>query len=390
MPATRDPILMLEPSDLLEPLTFEHRQVEGVTRSTLVDPASVPPPRSMRTRQAPAAAATSRRWGLKSALIGMGALACVGAGTALSEFTGLRLGGFVHSPPADSAMRSPAPTVDAPVASAASKPAEPQSNAPASTVSSRDETTGTRGGASPTPSRPEQDKSVQDKPVVDKPAVDKPVVGASPVPAKAAADTGAAACNQSGRPDDANCLAGGVPAPAAAPTRPVVADRNTDDSAPPRPRSAAPPATSQQADPQRAESASRNGSRRAAQRDAAEQQAAVDENASTTSSVATSSGDRRPDRESNRESSRRRDRGARDGSRSASYWDRGQDEDDDRASDRTSERSYGRRGNRYDEGRGAGDRRVGRASREDEGTMVRGPRFGGPLGLFSFGFGRGW
>ena len=45
-----------------------------------------------------------------------------------------------------------------------------------------------------------------------------------------------------------------------------------------------------------------------------------------------------------------------------------------------------RRGNRYDANREAGDRRVvGRVVREDEGIIVRGPRYGGPMGLFSFG-----
>jgi hypothetical protein len=422
--ATRDPILLLEPSDLLEPLNFEHRQVEGVTRSTLVDAAAVPPPRSTRAAgQALGATATSRRWGLKSALVGMGALACFGAGTAVSELTSLRLGDLMHSPAVDAAIRARAPVADAPVTSAAPKPAATKSSPPASPASSQEKTTGTRGGAAPMPSGPGQNKSAVDQSPVPAKVDQSPVpakvdqspvpakveqspapakverspasarVDQSPAPAKTAVDAGAAACDQPGRPDDAKCLAGGIAAPATAPNRDAVADRKADGSAKPRSQPAPPPGASQQADAQRTDasasahqeergrqSTSHNRSRRWAQREGVEEQATADENA------AASSGDRQTDRESNRESSRRRDRAARDSGRTASRWDRGQDDEDN---DRTSDRGWSRRGNRYDADRGAGDRRgFGRAMREDDGVVVRGPRFGGPLGLFSFG--RGW
>src|SRR5437868_4202456 len=48
LPSTRDPILLLEPSNLLEPLSFEDRHVGSVTRSILVDRDPVAPQRSTR------------------------------------------------------------------------------------------------------------------------------------------------------------------------------------------------------------------------------------------------------------------------------------------------------------------------------------------------------
>jgi hypothetical protein len=128
---------------------------------------------------------------------------------------------------------------------------------------------------------------------------------------------------------------------------------------------------------ERDQSSSRNGNRRAS-RDATVQQATADENNATASS-----GDRRQEREINRGSSRRRDRTARDNGAAEDAWERAEY---DRTSDRTYDRRGGRRGNRYDEDRGAGDRRiVSQAVREDDGIVARGPRYGGPMGLFSFG-----
>jgi hypothetical protein len=318
----------------------------------------------------------------------MGAMACFGVGSAFQEFTAFRFGDIMHPRTVESAMRPPVADAGAPVTSAGSKPHEPKLNASVASNSNQ-----TISNSNETTARPDQNKP-----------------SPSPAKEKIIAGVGAASYDQPGQPvDDVHCLAGGSAAPATGPTRAAVADRSSEDSSPRRTQTATPPGKGQAPDLRRADvpasggqessgrqqessgrqqeasagqeergqsTSSRNGGRRAAPRAAADQQATADNNTPTASF-----GDRRQDRESNRGSSRRRDRTARDSGGAAGAWER-----EDQESDRTSDRSWGRRGNRYDANREAGDRRVvGRAVREDEGIIVRGPRYGGPMGLFSFG-----
>jgi hypothetical protein len=367
VPSTRDPILLLEPSNLLEPLNFEDQQVGAITRSTLVD-RDHSQQFTRPIRREPMVSRSGGGWGLKSALIGMGAVVCFGAGTALPEFTAFRLDEIMPPRTVESATRPPAPRTEVPITSAELKPREPESNPSVASNSNEPIAPSGSGTASPTP---------RGASMVSQTAV---------APVKSRRDA-AAMCDQPGRPvDDVNCLAGGIVAAATSPTR---ADRNSDD---PSPRLSQPatasgngkaldlrradvPASNRQEE--RDQSSSRNGNRRASSRDATVQQVTADANNATASS-----GDRRQEREINRGSSRRRDRTARDNGAAEGAWER----EYDRTSDRTYDRRGGRRGNRYDEDRGAGARRiVSQAVREHEGIIARGPRYGGPMGLFSSG-----
>ena len=86
MSSTRDPILLLEPSNLLEPLNLADRS--DAPASALARPER--PDTSSKRFMRPSKSTTApidrdRRWRLKSALIVAGALACFAAGTALPQ-----------------------------------------------------------------------------------------------------------------------------------------------------------------------------------------------------------------------------------------------------------------------------------------------------------------
>jgi hypothetical protein len=152
---------------------------------------------------------------------------------------------------------------------------------------------------------------------------------AQPAPAANDAVAGARPCNSKARNTDANCLAGGPVVPL---TEPPPAPANTANAQPVNTEEPAPTAAPQ---------------------------------------------DRKQDR--NRSSSRRRDRGNWDESRSASnYWG---------ARDEEVDRGYGARRDRDgDDGRDVGRRTDRRSARrgwnEEERVVERGPRIGGPPGLF--------
>src|SRR5262245_64826366 len=83
MTSTRDPILLLEPSNLLEPLDFAKRNGDPLAPREQVDTSSK---RFMRpSRSIPAPAERESRWRLRTALIAVGALGCFAAGAALPQ-----------------------------------------------------------------------------------------------------------------------------------------------------------------------------------------------------------------------------------------------------------------------------------------------------------------
>jgi hypothetical protein len=402
MSSTHDPILLLEPSNLLEPLDLADRYVNPADPSARPDrdgTAHGTSPRGFArttTRSASVSAPIERRWRLKSALIVAGALACFGAGAALPQLPDLTLG---DSKPAQvaSASRQSAPAAGAPIKSETSKPAEPRLNESTSNGSNQ---------------------SIALAPNVDAPSVSVPDQRAAAdqtVPAaKDAAGGGASSCDRQGRSnDDASCLAGAVTNPPAGAVRTPAPDRNSDGSprgASSAARTATGPipakssgaaqtgpetASGQTADPQRADTraSSRqeerpqpalNNNRRASPRDTAErhtadQQPTADDNVPTARSS-----DRRQDQDTNRTSSRRRDRAAGDSvpttSSSASSSDRRPDQDNNRSS------SW--RPDRYDEYARGDDRRVlGRVPREDDRVVGRSPRYEGPTTIFGPLFG---
>ncbi|MEA2946864.1 MAG: hypothetical protein QOI40_2194 [Alphaproteobacteria bacterium] len=395
MSSTPDPILLLEPANLLEPLDLRDRVIDPANWSARPEQDGSSPKRVTRTNRSKSTPPIGRdsRWPVRSALVVAGALACFGAGAAMPQLPNLLFGESEHSQTDGSATRPSAPPAAAPVKQAAapvksvdSKPAEPERNDPASNGASQKAALGADAGVSAMVNAPESDTS--SIPVAKSEA-------SSPV-AKSEAAGAATSCNPAKPSDDANCLAGGVPAaakgPAAAPNRnsdrsptsapavaittvPIPPAKPTSPApATPDPRSAAPQRAETQAnghEEERAQSAAPRSTRqtqrdRATQRDAADQQPAADDAQTSTSS------DRRQD--VSRAPSRRR--AARDTIPAASLWGRRQDPDSDRA-------SIWRRDRNDDDGNDD-HRVVGRVPREDDRTTGRAPRFGGPLSIFPF------
>jgi hypothetical protein len=398
--STPDPILLLEPANLLEPLDLRDRVIDPANWSARPVPDGSSPKRVARTNRSNPTPPIGRdsRWPVRSALVVAGALACFGAGAAMPRLPNLLFGESDHLQTDGSATQPSAPPAAAPVKQAAapvksvdSKPAEPERNDPASNGASQKAALGADAGVSAMVNAPESD--TLSGPVAKSEA-------SSPV-AKSEAAGAATSCNPAKPNDDANCLAGGVPAAAKGPAQAAAPNRNSDRSPPSAPAAVAittvpiPPAKptstapatpdAQSAAPQRAEtqangheearaqSAAPHSTRqtqrdRATQRDAADQQPAADDVQTSTSS------DRRQD--IGRASSRRRDRAARDTIPATSVWGRRQDLDSDRA-------SIWRRDRGDDDGNDD-HRVVGRVPREDDRTTGRAPRFGGPLSIFPF------
>ena len=299
MSSPHDPILLLEPSNLLEPLSLEDRDLDPFNRVARFGGDGTSPSGTARTRRRPISVPRGRRWPLKSALIVAGGLACFGAGTALPS---LSMFGQ-HSPTVESATRLP--PADAPVKPEAAKPAEPKLTESKLTES--------------TPPAPSQAAAL------DANAANNAPPSAAPAPAQPAPDRSAPATDAVG---------GATPAANVQPADTRRADPRVDG---------------RQQDGERAQPSPRN--RRAAQRDTVEQPFAVDENI-----PGANSGDSRPNRDANRGSSRRRDRATADNARATNDWSLWRDQETDRPSSR-------RRDRYDDDARGDDRRGTGRASR---------------------------
>jgi hypothetical protein len=378
MPSTREPIQLLEPSDLLEPLDLRDHHANSVYALAYPDYGGTPSRASTRTsaRQSPPAPVRRGSRALKSALIVAGALACFGAGAALSEFPKLQ---FVdgNSSPTMASATSPAPrAVDAAV-----KPDDP--TPAATTDNARQAATSNQPQQATMSSAPQQS-------------------GAPP--AKESAAPAAPACNAQGSPnDDSRCLAGATVQPAAASAKPSAASDPIPLNAPatqPATQAETPAAadrarveTRASGEKQQRAQSSRSSRRTTTRRDATDQRSIADNNAS---SLRWSF--RRQGAEANRASGDRRDWATDDGRTTAysaerwqnqdvSRWQerdndrwqdrdttRWQDRDAGRWQDRDSNRAYGARRDRYDAYSRGDDRGGGRAWREDERLNGRPPR----------------
>jgi hypothetical protein len=407
MSSTRDPILLLEPSNLLEPLDLADRHVDPASPSAQSDPNMSSPAGIARAQSAAAAirrdatrgsqpigrrSASERdgRWRLKSALLVAGALACVATGTALPQLPELMFG---DAKPAQqttkSAQQTTADTTKPksalPTVADAAKPSARVADAPAKSEESKP--------AEPKPN--ESNGSNQSVALTANPGT-QPAATDQPAPAAQDAATGAApSCGPRNRASDDKCLEGGVPEAAAGTARTAVPDRSSDaPAAAPRTTAASPakqraaPQTIWELDDRPQQSINR---RTTQQRATADPQAtddndgqnarSSDRNASDRSSSDRNSWDRdrRQDQDSSRTSSRRRERSG-DHGQTARYGDSRQEQDFNRNS--------GWRRDRYDEYARGEDRRVfGRAPRDDDRVIGVGPRHEGPLPMFPSLFG---
>jgi hypothetical protein len=376
VPSTRDPILLLEPSNLLEPLSLEDRPGDpGIPR---LDRDGTAPP----VRRRPPATASSRagsgapRWRVKTALVVAGGMICFGAGAAMPALPSLIFGEVKHAPPAESAAR---PTAPAQVTFEAPKPTEPKLIEPKVTE--------------PQVTEPK----VTEPKVTGKPADPTPPPPAPPVqntvPVRDSGEL-AGGPNETAPPRNAPAVHQPAPAPVANQPAPAPVAKETAGSG-----AAAPPTRPQEERP-----APRN--RRVVvqptdQVRAADNGAAADNipsagaanAAAPNASSGASPGERRVDRETNRGSSRRRDRTA-DYGRGSGSWERwggeepeqgwGERSSSDRSYRFSSGRSWRWGRDRYDDEGGEDRRAFGRAAREDDRPIGRGPRFGGP-GFFLLG-----
>jgi hypothetical protein len=417
MPSTRDPILLLEPSNLLEPLNLADRYADPAGPPTRPERDVTSPTSAARPQSAAAAIyrhdgargerlsvnlagsqpikreylstpiARDGRWRIKSALLVAGALACVVAtGTALPQLVAELTSGDVNpsqqatpaqqqAKPAQQtvagATTQPAPAADAPIKSEESKPTESKPNEPS----------GSNQGVALTANTGTQ------PPVTDPPAP----------AAQESAASAAPSCGPRNKASDDKCLEGGVQEPAPATARTAVPDRSTDGAtartavpdrstvgapAPSRTTGASP--TKPRAAPQTIwdldDRAQQPVNRRTTPRDTADQQAPADSNGQSARSSDSNSldrnssdrsswdRDRRQDQDSSRSSSRRRERSG-DNGQTARYGDSRQEQDVSRSSNwrRDRQDEYAR-----EDRRGAGDDR--RVFGDDRRVFSRAPR----------------
>jgi hypothetical protein len=370
MPSTREPIQLLEPSDLLEPLDLRDDHVNSVYALAYpeygVTPRSASAPTSVRASSPTPVPRGSRA--LKSALIVAGALACFGAGAALSEFPKL-------------------PFVDGNSSSTMASATSPVPRAVDAAVKSND----------PTPAATAD--SARQAPIANEPkqaaASNASQQSAAPA-AKESAAPAAPACSAQESPNDDNrCLAGATVQPAGPSAKPTASEPiaiNTPAATQPVAQAEAPPAADRApADArvagekqQRAQS-SRSSRRTTTRRDATDQRSIADNNVPRMRwSFSRQGGD------TNRASGSRRDWAAEDSGttaysterwqdRDASRWQqrdtdrwqdrdtgRWQDRDAGRWQDRDSDRTYGARRDRYDAYSRGDDRGGASGWREDD------------------------
>jgi hypothetical protein len=350
VPSNHDPILLLEPSNLLEPLSLEGRELDPLNLAARFSPDGPVAQGTASTRRQPISVPQrGGRWPLKSALIVAGGLACFGAGTAMPGLS--MFGDAQRARTVESATRLPSADAEAPVKREPAKPAE---------------------------------SKVTELPP---PAKSKVMEPSPPGPSQATAFD--ANANAAGTNDVSNAASA-----AAAPIQSAV-DRSIPPATDALAGDAKPGATARRADPrradarrpdtERAQSTPRN--RRAAQRDNTDQLAGDDNIPNATASNATfdaTPGDARPNRDANRGSNRRRDRGTADNARVGNDWEAKRDQetdrswsgrrdwataDDTRASndwgarrDQETDRSWGRRHDRYDDDARDDDRRSSRGA----------------------------
>lgn len=220
MPSTHEPVQLLQPSDLLEPLDLSDRQADLFYRSAGTEPsATAQRGRAPASGRVPTAGRgkTERRSPLKPILMITGALACFGAGTALPQFQALLRGDVGSAPTTVGASASSAPIADVLVKSdAAAKSDESKLAHPDSDASNQSKTdtalsrAGTAATLSAAGTAPPSAQNAADR---NGSAVDRTAQGTRPANDDTAGCAGP--CNQQPCPKgDANCLEGGAPKPA--------------------------------------------------------------------------------------------------------------------------------------------------------------------------------
>jgi hypothetical protein len=399
MSSTRDPILLLEPSNLLEPLDLADRQVDPENPSARPAGQGTSSRRFMRPARgdsisASAAITRDRSWRVKSALLVAGAFACLATGAALPQLPDLVFGDAKPAQQAKSAQQTKSASAQQTIAEAAKQPVRVK-EAPA--------TPGESKPAEPKPVEPKPNESASNgsnQSVADQTSVANQSValtanpdaqsavnapGQKPsttqsAPATPDATAGVATpCSPQNRARDDKCLEGGVATPAAGSARTPAPDRNSDGSprsAPAASRTTSASTAKPPAAPQTIweidERVQQPVNRRATQRDTVDQPAAADNNVQSAKSS---------------DRSRRRERSADDNGQTARYGNSRQEQDLSRSSGGRRER-YDER-DRYDDYARGDDRRVfGRAPREDDRVISSGPpRHEGPMPIFPSLFG---
>jgi hypothetical protein len=399
MSSTRDPILLLEPSNLLEPLNLADRDVDPANPSVRSEQNTTSPTGLARAQSAAAAirrdsaygsqpigrrsvSERDGRWRLKSGLLLAGALACVATGTALPQLPELMFGDAKPAQQTPKSAQQQTPKSAPQTVADAAKPSAPVADAPAKSEETK--------AAEPKPN--ESSGSNQSVALTSNPGT-QPAVPDQPAPAaQDAAAAAATPCSPRNAARDDKCLEGGPAAAGPAPT--AVPDRGSDAPAAASRTTAASP-TKQRAAPQTIweldDRTQQSVSRRATPRDAADEHAATDStgqgarssdrNVSDRNASERNSWDRerRQDQDSSRASSRRRERSG-DNGQTARYGDSRQEQDFNRSSN-------WRRDRNDDYGRGEDRRVFGRAPREDDRVIGVGPRHEGPLPIFPSLFG---
>ena len=379
MPSTRDPILMLEPSNLLEPLNLADRHGDPASpREKLPESVATG---AQRIRRDSFVSADRARQPMASQVTfarrRRACLRCNGHGVAPASRTHVwrrKACAANEICPADGRKRD---------------------KAVGSGCGRAHEIRGTEAGRTQ-----ESSGSNQSVALTANPGTQPAVPDQSAPTAQDAAAGAAASCGPRNSASDDKCLEGGPAAPAPGPVPTAVPDRNSDGApaasrtttaSPAKPRAA--PQTIWELDDRTQQSVNR----RATPRDTADQQTITDSNGQS----ARSSDRNAPDRQvlltgvpltevpgtviagrirtRSRTSSRRRERSG-DNGQTARYGDSRQEQDLNR-------NSNGRRDRNEDYGRGEDRRVFGRASREDDRVIGVGPRHEGPIPIFPSLFG---
>jgi hypothetical protein len=214
MPSTHEPVQLLEPSHLLEPLDLSDRQADLFYRSARAEPAASSQRGFARVSggaSRPRPIESERRSPLKSILMLAGALACFGAGTALPQFQsfmradvgpGPTVGVGQPSPGADVAAKSDVATKSDAAKSDEAKPADASSAMPSSNELKADTALNAPGAAPSAANSADRsgsavDRAAQSTPAPPAPVANDVVAGQRPCPK-----------------GDANCLEGGALSPA--------------------------------------------------------------------------------------------------------------------------------------------------------------------------------
>ena len=276
MPSTRDPILMLEPSNLLEPLNLADRHGDPASPREKLPESVAMGAQRIRRDSFSAPIERDSRWRLKSALLVAGALACVATGTALPQLPELMFGDekpAQQTKPVQQTKSSAQPTV-----ADATKPSAPVADAPAKSTKAEEPK-----AAEPKPSdKPSESSGSNQSVALTANPGTQSAVPDQPAPAAQDAAAGAAtSCGPRNRASDDKCLEGGPAAPAPGPVPTAVPDRNSDGApaasrtttaSPAKPRAA--PQTIWELDDRTQQSVNR----RATPRDTTDQQTATDGN----------------------------------------------------------------------------------------------------------------